>query len=145
MLQGRWFRRTESNGKLLMPACRQCDMWLAEWLATSHNLQLFYFCVFVQICWFVMAGFACQMPVIFHKRGTLTPPAFKNICHRRNVSFFWGIWALCAAAWVNVAEACPFMEYSGSGTETVRQPTHKTQTQNNCTPSYLLETPQYIW
>ncbi len=35
--------------------------------------------------------------------------------------------ALCAAAWVNVAGACPCMEYSGSGTETVRF----TATKNN--------------
>ena len=36
------------------------------------------------------------------------------------------IWALCAATWLIVAEACPCMEYSGSGTQ---KPSviHKTQ------------------
>ena len=48
--------------------------------------------------------------ILFHDRGTLAPPAFKFICSRRNVSLFWNIWALCAVAWANVAEACPGME-----------------------------------
>ena len=57
---------------------------------------------------FLVTGFVCQIPVIFHKRGTLTPPAFKPLCSRGNVSLLWDMVALCAAACVNVAEAYPF-------------------------------------
>ena len=43
--------------------------------------------------------------------------------------------ALCAVAWLNVAEAYPCMEYSGSGTG--NRPSAKLHTtQNNCKLSY---------
>ena len=64
---------------------------------------------------FVIPGFLCQMPELFRKRGTMRPPAFKPL--------YRGTGALCAAAWLIVAEAYPCTEYSGSGTETVRYPT----------------------
>lgn len=41
--------------------------------------------------------------------------------------FYWFM-ALCAAAWLDVAQAYPCTEYSGSGTETIRK---STQTQGN--------------
>ncbi len=68
------------------------------------------FNVLLWIYGFIMAGLTCQMLAIIPYRGTLSPPAFKFICYKRNVSFFWGIWALCAAAWLTVAEAYPCME-----------------------------------
>ena len=61
---------------------------------------------------------------------------------QKNASLFWNIkyLALCAAAWLIVAEAYPCTEYSGSGTETVRPSAlTKTQTPDNCKLSYVLE------
>ncbi len=51
---------------------------------------------------------------IFHKRGTLTPPVLVSRFRYNggNVSFIHCTGILCTAAWVNVAEACPCMEYS---------------------------------
>ena len=90
------------------------NKWLAKSLPTPIYSYLVILCFIVNLWWQVLRA---RCHELFRKRGTLTPPAFKPICNRRNVSFFWGIWALCAAAWVNVAEACPYMEYSGSGTQ----------------------------
>ena len=58
-----------------------------------------------------MTGFACHDASNIPYRGTLSPPAFKDIYPRGNVSFIWDIWALCAAAWLIVAEAYPCTEY----------------------------------
>ena len=51
-----------------------------------------------------MTGFACQMPELFRKRGTLSPSAFKPLCSSGNVSLLWDIGALCAARWLIVAQ-----------------------------------------
>ncbi len=56
------------------------------------------------------------------------------MCSRGNVSFLWNTWSLCAVAWLDVAEAYPCTEYSGSGTETVRQ---STPTPDNCKLSHI--------
>ena len=45
--------------------------------------------------------------ILLNDRGTSAPPAFKSIYSTGNISFMWNIWALCAAAWAGVAEACP--------------------------------------
>ena len=68
----------------------------------KYNFQLSYYSGFYYK--FMMTGFMCQMPAIFRKGGTLTPPAFKSLCHRGNVRFFWGTGTLCAVAWVIVAQ-----------------------------------------
>ncbi len=46
------------------------------------------------------------------------------------------MWALCAAVWADVAGACPFMEYSGSGTQ--NRPFANTQKNKNIYNSCLM-------
>jgi len=68
-----------------------------------------------------MTGFLYQMPAIFRKRGTLTPPAFKSLCHRRNINFFWDTGILYAIACVTVVECMqkPCMVLYGISTKSI--------------------------
>ena len=73
-----------------------------------------------------MTGFACHDASNIPYRGTLSPSAFKDIYPRGNVSFIWDIWALCAAAWLTVAEAYPCMDILALAQKpSVRQPLQK--------------------
>ena len=64
------------------------------------------------------------------------------VCNGRRVSSVplnYSMTGHASAAWLTVAEAYPCTEYSGSGTETVHQPTlTKTQTPDNCKLSIFL-------
>ena len=65
----------------------------------QHNFQLT--SIFLEFCQHT-AGFTCPGWIFLHDRCTSAPPAFKPICCKN--AFFCGIWALCAAAWADVAE-----------------------------------------
>ena len=70
----------------------------------QHNFQLT--SIFLEFCQHT-AGFTCPGWIFLHDMCTSAPPAFKPICCKN--AFFCGIWALCAAAWADVAEACTGM------------------------------------
>ena len=68
-----------------------------------HPIYSYLFIQFFVInLWWQVLRARCHQ--LFHKRGTLTPPAFKPIYPEGNVCFIWDIWALCAVAWVIIAE-----------------------------------------
>ncbi len=80
-------------------------------LSTHHNFQL------LSILFFCNSSGYSRFPVfqlnIFHDRDTSAPPVFVSRFKYKKgtaVSFLY-LGILCTAAWADVAEACPGMEY----------------------------------